>query len=138
MEINKPVIVDTDFLSHYLGARESAAKMMRVLLEKGYYPVTTVMTTAEMYYGACKKGWGEKRFTELEAALSGMVILPFDRKASLKYGQIRAGLVNTGRNIGFADTAIAAIALTKEIPVLTGNIDHFKRIEELEVIEHVF
>ncbi len=71
----------------------------------------------------------------LDESLSVLTVLPFCREASLKYGQTRADLINKGQDIGFADTAIAAIALTENMPVLTANTNHFNRIEELEVME---
>ncbi|MHA1451113.1 MAG: type II toxin-antitoxin system VapC family toxin [Candidatus Hodarchaeales archaeon] len=138
MELDKVIIVDTDFLSHFLAARKSAIKMQRQLLTRKYMIATTVITSAEMYYGAIKRKWGERRISELRRLFTLLPVFPFTLAASLKYGEKRADLINKGEDIGFADTAIAAIALTASLPVLTANVSHFKRIEGLEIIKYAF
>jgi tRNA(fMet)-specific endonuclease VapC len=40
-------------------------------------------------------------------------------------------LERTGQPIGFADTAIAAIALQNNLTLITGNLNHYQRIVNL-------
>ena len=55
MEIKKYIILDTDYLSYFLIERPSAIVMVKSLLKKKLLPATTVITKAEMFYGANKK-----------------------------------------------------------------------------------
>ena len=50
-----------------------------------------------------------------------------------KYGEIRWQLESKGLKIGDMDTFIAATALEEELIVVTGNTEHFSRIEGLKV-----
>lgn len=49
------------------------------------------------------------------------------KKADRLYGQ----LASAGREIGMADTVICATALVYEEPVLTRNVEHVQRIDDL-------
>ena len=50
-----------------------------------------------------------------------------------QYGEIRWQLESKGLKIGDIDTFIAATALEEELIVVTGNTEHFSRIEGLKV-----
>jgi tRNA(fMet)-specific endonuclease VapC len=64
-------------------------------------------------------------------ALSG--VLPFDAPAARLWGEIVAKLEQQGPPIGPFDAQIAAIALHHHLTVVTGNVDHFQRVEGLGV-----
>jgi len=50
-----------------------------------------------------------------------------------KAGRIDGRLASEGRAIGMGDTIVGATALVQEDPVLTRNVDHFDRIDDLEI-----
>ena len=50
-----------------------------------------------------------------------------------KYGEIRWQLERKGQKIGDMDLFIAATALEEDLIVVTGNINHFNRIDGLKV-----
>lgn len=52
------------------------------------------------------------------------------------YGGLLATLQRTGRVIGTMDLLIAAAALVDEAPIVTRNLDHFRRIPGLEVVSY--
>ena len=95
--------------------------------------VTTVITVSELYFGSYRRKWQQKRVQLLEQLISSLKILPFTKDHTNEYGRLRALLVDQGSDIGFADTVIAAIAKIESIPVLTANMKHFERIEELMI-----
>jgi predicted nucleic acid-binding protein len=64
-----------------------------------------------------------------------LLILNFTSDAAVKFGEVRSILVSEGNDIGFADTAISSIALTNDCYVLTRNVNHFFRIDDLKVME---
>ncbi len=49
-------------------------------------------------------------------------MLPFDRQAAEVYGRIAADLERRGLTIGFPDLQIAAIALSRNLEVITHNL----------------
>ena len=60
-------------------------------------------------------------------------MLPFEREAARRYGEILVHLEAQGNPIGEADTRIAAIALAHGSAVVTGNGRHFGRVPNLTV-----
>lgn len=46
-------------------------------------------------------------------------------------GQIRGELTRTGQGIGELDPFIAAVAIANGIPLVTGNLRHYERIQAL-------
>ena len=135
MEIEQGIVLDTDYLSSFLLKEKSAILKMDDLLRQRYYPVTTAISKAEMFYGAYKKKWGDKRFKILNDLFHSLIILEFTSQTANMYGQLRAKLILNGEDIGFADTAIASIAISNNCSVLTQNFKHFNRFEDLNVIE---
>lgn len=57
-----------------------------------------------------------------------LLILPFDRAAAETFGRIRAELERTGTSLAEPDLRIGAIALARDLTVVTGNTRHFARI----------
>lgn len=137
MELSKLIILDTEFLSHFLFQEKSAISKMEELLNKKFVPVTTVITQAEMFFGAFKKKWGKKKIDLLSNLFESLAILNFTSDAAVKFGEIRAFLVLKRNDIGFADTVISSIALTNDSYVLTRNVNHFFRIDDLKVMEYL-
>jgi tRNA(fMet)-specific endonuclease VapC len=73
-------------------------------------------------------------FNRLQAFLAAIVteeILHFDPSAAELAGRIIGELERIGRPIGFADPMIAAIALTHQLELVTGNTTHFQEIQQL-------
>ncbi len=50
-----------------------------------------------------------------------------------KFGEIKAKLGSAGNILADADIFIAATTLTKCTMLITGNLTHFRRIEELKL-----
>ena len=68
-----------------------------------------------------------------KALLPNLPVLPFDGDAARRYGEVRAELERQGTPLGEADLRIGAIALSRGLTVVTGNIRHFQRIPGLSV-----
>lgn len=136
MELNQPIIVDSDYLSDYLTGKLSAKKTTCALIKENMFFVTTTITVSELYYGMYRRKWQERRSTTLEELIKALTVIPFTIEHAKKYGKIRASLVDSGLDIGYPDTAIASIAIIEDIPLLTANIKHFRRIEGLEIREY--
>ncbi len=52
------------------------------------------------------------------------------------YGRILASLQSTGSLIGTMDLLIATAALVEGAPLVTRNVDHFERIDGLDVVSY--
>jgi len=72
-----------------------------------------------------------KRFSEF-AELNK--ILPLTLSATKQAAEIYANLTKKGQPIGHTDCLIAGIALTNNFQLVTNNIDHFKRVKGLDIV----
>lgn len=60
-------------------------------------------------------------------------IVPFDSKAAMKYGKIKADLEKEGNTIGTMDMMISAHALSEDMAIVTSNVEEFERVPGLKV-----
>lgn len=90
-----------------------------------------LITAGEMACGAGSRDRGpwEKLFQRFE-------VLEPDRDVAWRYGRVYGYLRDQGRLIGTNDLWIAATALTKELPLVTRNVDEFRRVPDLEVVRY--
>jgi tRNA(fMet)-specific endonuclease VapC len=88
------------------------------------------VTIAELYFGTVKSG-SEKHFNEVNQISS--LFESYSILYLLKYAEIRWELEKKGLKIGDMDMFIAATALEEDLIIVTGNTDHFSRIEGLKI-----
>jgi tRNA(fMet)-specific endonuclease VapC len=93
----------------------------------------SVMTLAELEYGASKSSQPARNREALEQFVSPLEIAVFDRSATIVYGKIRALLERRGRSIGSMDLLIAAHALSLNVRLVTNNLKEFRRVPGLGV-----
>jgi tRNA(fMet)-specific endonuclease VapC len=71
-----------------------------------------------------------------EEFLAPFHILACNADVSWEYGRAYRYLQDNGRMIGGNDLWIAAAALAYRMPVVTGNVDHYRRVPGLLVESH--
>lgn len=125
------LLVDTDVFS-YLWQGRLEAEAFRPVVE-GTTLALSFTTVGELWYGAAKCGWGERRRGELQAALRPYAVLPYTRELSRVWGELKATLEATGAPIADNDLWIAATALHYEVPLATNNRGHFERVPGLRL-----
>jgi tRNA(fMet)-specific endonuclease VapC len=113
------------------GQRE--AELYRPHIE-GRLLAISFITVGEMYYGAEKAGWDDRRRKQLESTLRNFVVIPYDNEIARFYGQLMAERKRKGLTIHPNDGWIAACTLRHEVPLVTHNYKDFKEITGLEVI----
>ncbi len=128
-------LLDTDTLSNLIKrvpSQNLAARLTSVPVDLQF---TSSITLAELIYGAQRLGNGRAQLlARIEnTVLTNLPVLPFDADAARRYGQVRATLERRGAPIGDADLRIAAIALSRGLIVVTGNVREFQRVPGLQV-----
>jgi predicted nucleic acid-binding protein len=126
------ILVDTDVVSYLFGDRPQAG-FFRPYLQHRTLAVS-FMTVAELYFGAYKANWGDRRITLLENHLRNYVVVPFDYELCQRCARIRADRQKSGRQIGLADAWIAASAVAHDCALATNNGKDFQSIVGLELI----
>lgn len=71
----------------------------------------------------------------LDEFISPLTVIPIDQKIARKAGKITADLIDEGKRIEINDLYIAATGLLHEETVLTADVEHYERIEGLEVAD---
>lgn len=102
-------------------------------------PLITAITLAELSVGplvASTDGERAARQAHVQQAEADFEPLPFDADAARSFGRVAAGLRSAGRKSAARayDAMIAAIAISKDLPLHTCNPRDFTGIEELTVI----
>ena len=128
---NGKSILDTNIVS-YLMKGGQLAEMYEPLLQ-GQLLAITFVTVGELYFGAEKANWGEKRRKNLETTLRDFIIIPYDNEVARCYGRLVAERRKSGRSISTNDAWIAACAVRYAMVLVTHNAKHFKGIAGLKV-----
>jgi predicted nucleic acid-binding protein len=115
------VIVDTNVFSYMLAGNPLGLQYAALLL--GCELCVSFVTPEESYYGANRKGWGERRRQELETYIARHLLLPTNLEIARISGRIRAQRVRCGRPLSLPDSWIAATALWYEVPAVSHDAD---------------
>ncbi len=127
-------LFDTDTLSEVLKRNPSSGLLNRLATTPTEYQFTTSITVGEMAYGAHRSSRTEYLLRQFEEIVWPMVqVLPFDHAAAETFGSLRTDLERAGTPLAEPDLRIAAIALTNNLTVITGNVHHFSRFRGLRV-----
>lgn len=97
----------------------------------------TIVTVAELWFGARKSARREATRREIDAFLEPLEVLPFDRAAAEHYAEARFALERVGRPIGERDLLIASVALARGLTVVTHNKTEFGRVPGLQMEDWV-
>ena len=93
----------------------------------------SVITLAELEYGASKSTHPRRNREALGQFIAPLEVAMFDRQAAVVYGRIRAVLEKKGRPIGAMDLLIAAQGLSLGVRLVTNNEREFRRVPGLRV-----
>ena len=128
-------LLDTDILSNLLKRVPSVTLIVKLASVPAEQQFTSSITLGELLYGAYRLPTRKSSLLEKleKTLLPNLPILPFDVAAARQYGEMRAKLERNGIVLGDADIRIGAIALSRGLTVVTGNIQHFQRIPGLSV-----
>jgi len=115
-----------------LGRLQDASALPKV-------PLISTITLAELSVGplvAVSEPERAARQAVLQQAEADFDPLPFDAAAARAFGRVAAALRRSGRKpqARAYDAMIAAVALTRNLPVHTSNPDDFQGIDELVVV----
>jgi predicted nucleic acid-binding protein len=124
-------LLDTDIYSEILKAVNPTVTQNATAYRRVYGVLTlSVITMLEIVKG-CQQAQATARMQRFLNAVAQEHVLSLDPPAAELAGRIAGDLDRTGQTIGMADPLIAAIALTHNLDLVTGNVTHFQRISQL-------
>ncbi|MFQ5887309.1 MAG: type II toxin-antitoxin system VapC family toxin [Candidatus Hydrothermarchaeales archaeon] len=126
--------IDSDVLIDHLRNNSQAIERIKKLEKDGYALFTTTINSFELYHGALKTEKKEKNVEAVEELLERLILLPLDRRSSKVAAEVLEKLDAEGNKIEFRDALMAGIVISNELPITTGNVKHFNRIEGLRLV----
>lgn len=124
-------LLDTNICVYALKRREAVIDRLQALSPDDI--AISVITLAELWFGAQKSVRPESTRRSVDAFLRPFEVVPFDRGAAEAYAGLRLALERAGRPIGERDLQIASTAVARRLSVVTHNISEFGRVAGLAV-----
>jgi tRNA(fMet)-specific endonuclease VapC len=115
------VVVDTSVVIDLLRGREEARSLLQPPWEE---LIVSTITVHEVYAGMRP---GEEERTAM--MLAGFEVLPFGSAEARLTGRWWRDYREKGVTLDFRDLAIAAVAVMRNLPLLTGNVKDFPMAE---------
>lgn len=123
------ILIDTSIVIEYL-RKDRKEKTRLYTLCKAYKTVfISSITVFEVFVGLNPKN--EK---DVRRLFNGFVVLAFDDKTAKLASQEYQRLRTQNKLIEIKDLFIGATAITHGLPLATLNIEHFKRLNNLQLI----
>jgi tRNA(fMet)-specific endonuclease VapC len=124
-------MLDTDACIAVIKKHSAALKKLRGK-SVGQVGISSI-TLSELAFGAARSNRPSDAREALEEFLLALEIAPFDERAAMSYGDVRASLERCGRPIGPLDTLIGSHAHALDVILVTHNTREFSQIEGLRL-----
>jgi len=125
-------LLDSDICIEAL-RRRSEPLLRRLRLHSPDEIAVSVITEAELRFGALNSASPERNEAAADAFLRPFSSLPLAREYVPIYGRLRLALERAGNRIGALDMLIAAQAVALGLTVVTNNLREFRRVPGLRV-----
>ena len=124
-------LLDTDTCVYWLRGRTDVRD--RWISEDPGSIAISIITVAELYYGAAFSDRPEENRTAINNLIEHVIVLQVSKEAAEVFGNIKASLRKGGTLIEDIDLLIAGTALAYNLTLVTNNIRHFDRIPEIKI-----
>ncbi len=128
-------LLDTDVLANLMGRCPSTALIAKLASVPPEQQCTSSITLEELIVGS-------SRFGRRSAALLSQIdtrlipnlqVLPFDAAVARRYGELHASLARKGLPVSETALRIAAVALVRDLVLVSSTPQYFKRVPGLSV-----
>jgi len=128
-------LLDTDTCVFWLRGHASLRSRMTHAIEEedGAAPAISVITLAELRYGAACSARSGENHQAINDFASALTILPVGLEAARLFGDMKANLRREGMLIEDLDLLIATTARAYDLTLVTNNRGHFERIADLQL-----
>jgi len=128
------VCLDTDVLIDYLRMPSGEMKrIMECVFDKTLNARITSVNSFELWHGAFLST--KKTLPSCtEDFISRFEVVGFDYDSSVEAGRVSADLKKRGEPIEMRDLFVACICKVKNMPLITRNVKHYRRIRGLKVL----
>ncbi len=121
LTISSPIVLDTSVVSIFMRQEESVAYYQNWTL--GRRAVISFQTLEELWFGAYKRGWGDRRINDLRQSLDQYEVVWPNSDLVRISAHLRSERERAGRRLNTGDAWIAATALLLECPRASDDRD---------------
>ena len=126
----KKYLIDTNIAIFYMKGKFNLEKKFEDLTPENCF--ISEITLAELKFGVEKSEKQEKNKKVLDNFLSGVQVIPIYHSLDL-YAKEKARLQKLGTPFDDFDLLIGVTAITHRLIMVTNNINHFNRIDNIEI-----
>jgi len=127
----KKYLIDSDILIYFLkGKQEVVQRLSQIPIDDLY--ISRINYT-ELIYGAYNSSKVEQNLKVIEPFLDNFKVLELTKTSSLIFAKEKARLKKSGNIIADMDLMIASIAIENDCTLISNNIKHFDRVQNLEL-----
>ncbi|WP_434657244.1 PIN domain-containing protein [Sulfurimonas sp. NW9] len=127
----KKYLIDSDILIYFLKGKQEVVQMLSQIPIDDLY-ISRINYT-ELIYAAYNSPKINQNLKVIESFLESFKILEFTQASSLIFAKEKARLKKNGNLIADMDLMIASIAIANDCTLISNNIKHFDRIQNLEL-----
>lgn len=124
-------LLDTDTCVYWLRGHEAVRQ--RVIAFGPTALSISIVTLAELRYGAACSAQPEANHQAIDAFTTAITVVGIDAAIARRFGDIKADLRRQGLLIEDSDLLIGATTLALGLTLVTNNMDHFRRIPGLSL-----
>ncbi len=124
-------LIDTDILVYSL---KRHPQVIAHFTERKNLPMSiSVINYGELVFGAKKSKYVEKNMAKVRFIAELFPIIEVSKAVIESFGELKAGLKLAGKPISDMDLLIASTAMVHNLILVTNNVKHFQRLEDLEI-----
>jgi len=123
------VLIDTSIIIDHLRKENKKKSQLYKIIDK-YALFTSAITIYELFAGAIN----EQKRKDIFDLIALVKILPFTKETAERAGAIYLSLRNKNELIEIGDILIGETAITHNLHLMTLNVKHFDRIEDLKIL----
>lgn len=127
------MILDTTFLVDLARRDRGAFARLDELEARGETLRVPAPAVFELSGGVERSRDPPRETRAVTEVLEGCVVLPLEPRQAMRAGRVSGALLLRGVRLDPIDALIAGIALEEDDAVLTRNLRHFRRVEDLRV-----
>ena len=124
-------LIDSDILIYFLKGKKEVIERLTKIPNDDLY-ISRINYT-ELIYGAYNSSKINHNLKVIEPFLEKFTVLEFTKASSLIFAKEKARLKKNGNIIADLDLMIASIAIENSCILISNNIKHFERIQNLEL-----
>ena len=127
----KKYLIDSDILIYFLKGKQEVVQRLSQIPINALY-ISRINYT-ELIYGAYNSTKINQNLKVIEPFLESFEILEFTKTSSLIFAKEKARLKKSGNIIADMDLMIASIAIENDCTLISNNIKHFDRVQNLKL-----